>query len=144
MTDSTLLVLTGIGVTPYSARGLTQTLEVIQQAAQLRRTVDGTLVSVSQPQFQKYRSTISCTDQEAPALDGVWPGLLVTVDCVAELAYPAGSSAGPSRDAVPGSTRTEGDFDFYRPRLDMMVVGFTEQTDEYGASVGWTLELEEV
>ncbi len=66
-------------------------------------------------QFRKYKSSISCRDQEPPAIDGVWPGHVVTVECVAELSYPTGGS--PARPVVSGSTRTQGGFVFYRPQL---------------------------
>lgn len=141
---STLLVISGL-VTPYSARGLQQTLEPIAASGAFRRSVNGTLVDLSVPELRKYRSTITCADQEVPALDGVWPGQVLTVDCVAELSYP-GDSSGPAagRSIVPGSERVEGDFVFYRPRLTMMVMAHSVQTDEYGAAVGWSLDLEEV
>jgi hypothetical protein len=142
MADDTLLVLAGIGVPDYSARGLTQTLEPIEASTSLRRTVNGALVDWSYAQFRKYKSTISCQDQEPPAVDGVWPGHVVTVDCVAELSYPVGGS--PSRPVVPGSARTEGAFTFYRPRLQMLVTGFSVSRDEYGAAVQWQMDLEEV
>jgi hypothetical protein len=138
----TLLTITGL-VTPYSARGLDQVLEPIPQASAMRRTVNGALVDLSVPQMRKYRSTITCNDMNAPAIDDVWPGQQVTVDCVAELAYvTSGGSA--DRTVVPGSSRTSGDFTFYRPRLTMRVRSFQTTTDEWGAAVGWTLELEEV
>lgn len=140
MTD-TLLVLSGMGVAPYSARALTQTLQPIAQAAQQRRTVNGALVDVSASQFQKYRSTITCTDQASPALEGVWPGAELVVDCVAELSYETMTGA-PAREVV--ASREADGFTFYRPRLTMLVTDFSVQTDEWGASVGWTLGLEEV
>ena len=64
----TLLVISGDGVAPYSARGLTQTLEVIAEAAVVARSVNGALVNLSPPQFRKFKSTISCTDVASPAL----------------------------------------------------------------------------
>jgi hypothetical protein len=143
MPDTTLLVLSGFGVPPYSARGLTQTLDPIAGAAVLRRTVNGDLVDRSAPQFRKYQSSISCADQQAPALEGIWPGQAVTVDCVAELAYLTMTDA-PSRPVVEDSSREEGDFTFYRPRLTMRVVGFSQSRDEYGAVTSWKLDLEEV
>lgn len=139
---TTLLTLVGMGVTPYSARGLSQTLDPIEQSKVLRRTVNGAMKNISAPQFQKYKSTITCTDQQAPALDGIWPGAEITVNCVAELSYPTGGSA--SRPVVDGSSRTENGFVFYRPVLDMVVMNYTTNYDEYGAAIGWTLELEEV
>jgi hypothetical protein len=142
MSDDTLLGLSGIGIPDYSARGLTQTLEPIEAAISLRRTINGGLKDLSFAQFRKYKSTISCHDQEPPAVDGVWPGHVVTVDCVAELSHPASES--PARAVVSGSARTEGAFMFYRPQLQMLVTGFSVNRDEYGAAVQWQMDLEEV
>ena len=143
MSEETVLTLSGIGVPPYSARGLTQTLEPIGSAAQLRRTVNGALVDLSDSAFRKYQSTISCQDQEPPAVDGVWPGKTVTVECVAELCFLTSGGA-PARPVVAGSQRVEGEFTFYRPELTMLVTGFSVSRDEYGAAVSWQLQLEEV
>jgi len=138
---TTLLVLSGIGVPPYSARGLTQTLEPIEAAGNLRRTINGKLKDLSVDQFKKYHSSITGIDHNPPAVDGVWEGKVVTVDCVAELCYPEGGS--PARTVVDGSSRTENGFVFYRPRLTMIVTGFSSNQDEWQASVNWTMDLEE-
>jgi hypothetical protein len=141
MTDSTtLLVISGQGVSPYSARGLTQTLEPIAAAASMRRTINGELKDLSRVQFRKYASTISCNDQAAPAVEGVFPGMLLTVDCVAELSY---KTVGGSASRTVVASRTDGDYTFYRPRLSMRVVTFNMSQDEYGATVQWSLQLEE-
>jgi len=67
----TLLVMSTIGVPLYSARGLTQTLTPVSEAKPTpRRTINGELRWLGLTQMQKYESTISCTDQEAPAF--VW------------------------------------------------------------------------
>jgi hypothetical protein len=140
---STLLTLTGVGVPPYSARGLTQTLEPIEASAQLRRTVNGALVDLSYEPFRKYKSTIACQDQEPPAVDGVWPGRVVNVGCVAELSFlTAGGS--PARLVVDDSERVDGAFTFYRPILTMRVTGLSVTRDEYGSNVSWQMQLEEV
>ena len=140
---SDVLTLSGIGVPPYSARGASQTLEPIQASQQLRRTINGELIDISRPEFRKYRSRISCAEQQPPAVDGVWPGQVVTVGCISELSYlTAGGS--PARTPVTGSSRTEGAYTFYRPSLTMRVVTFSQDTDEYGAETSWSLELEEV
>jgi hypothetical protein len=139
----TLLSISGIDVPPYATRNLTQTLEPINQAKQTRRTVNGTLKDISAAQFQKYKSTITCTDQQSPGLDGIWPGLQVTVDCVGELSYKT-SVGSPERPVVTDSSRTDGDWTFYRPQLIMRVISYSIQTDEYGGAVGWQLDLEEV
>ena len=138
----TLLVISGPGVPPYSARGLTQTLDPISAASVIRRTVNGALIDLSPPQMRKYKSTISCTDMNAPALDGIWPGMVLTIDCVPELGYPTAGGT-PQRDAVAGSERTAGAWTYYRPRLDMVVMNYSASTNEYGAAVDWSLELEE-
>jgi hypothetical protein len=131
MSDDTLLVLSGIGIPDYSARGLTQTLQPIEAAISLRRTINGGLKDLSFAQFRKYKSSISCRDREPPAIDGVWPGHVVTVECVAELCYPTAGS--PARPVVSGSTRTQGGLVLYRPQLQMLVTGFSANRDEYGA-----------
>lgn len=133
------LVIAGIGLPAASIRGVTQTLEPIGAAAQLMRTVNGALVDVSAAAFRKYASTIRCADQAPPALDGIWPGALVTVDCVAELVHAVGDS--PERAVV--ASRTDGGFVFYRPRLAMRVLSFEIERDEWGAAVAWALTLEE-
>ena len=140
---SDVLTLSGIGVPPYSARGASQTLEPIQASQQLRRTINGELIDISRAEFRKYRSTISCVDQQPPAVDGVWPGQVLTVGCISELSYRTAGGA-PARPVVAGSSRTEGDYTSYRPSLTMRVVSFSQDTDEYGAEVSWSLQLEEV
>ena len=143
MTGTTLLVISGPGMPTYAARGLTQTLEPIDAAGQLARTVNGGLIDLSPSQMRKYASKIKCTDLEAPALDGVWPGMPLTVDCVSELGYlTAGGS--PQRTVVSGSSRTAGAWTWYRPRLQMLIVSYSTETDEYGAQIGWSLDLEEI
>ncbi len=141
MVDS-VLVISGFGVPPYSARGLSQTLTPIDQAKSIRRTVNGDLVDLSLAQFRKYSSEITCSDQQPPAFAGLWPGQLVDVDCVAELVMTSGGTA--ERDIVSGSEREESGFTFYRPRLTMRVTSYSMQRDEYGAITQWTLSLEEV
>src|SRR5262245_1130304 len=133
----TLLQMVGIGVPPYSARGLSQSLQPIDQAAHIVRAIDGTLLDLSYAPFQKYKSIISCEDVDPPAVDGKWPGQLVTVHCIAELCYPEGGS--PARPVAYGSTRTEAGFTFYNPVLDMMVLAFNFEHDEYGRRIGWSL-----
>jgi hypothetical protein len=141
MTD-TLLVLEGPGIPLYSARGLTQTLEPIAVGNQIRRTVNGNLINLAPTQFRKYASKITCTDQRTPAIDGLWIGAIVTVDCVSELAYLT-EGGSPTRTVVEGSERVEGLHSFYRPQLTMMVVGLNTSTEEYGVQVTWGIDLEE-
>lgn len=142
-TDPTVLRLSGIGVPPYSARGLSQTLTPIAEAGQFARSINGKLLNLSYEPMRKYKSTITGSDQRPPSIDNVWPGLVLDVDCIAELAIPDGALPF-GRDPVDyESVRTEQGFTFYRPRLRMMVINFAVDQDEYGAQVGWSMDLEE-
>ena len=143
MADETQLVITGMGVAPYSARGLEQTLQPISGAGQLRRTINGALVDISETALRKFSSTISGTDQLSPAVNGIWPGMSITVDCVVELAYVTASGSA-DRTVVSGSSRVDGLFTYYRPQLVMRVVEWSVSEDEYGRGVGWELALEEI
>jgi len=143
MADGTVLEISGPGIASYTARGATQTLDPIDASSVMARTVNGALIDLSPAQMRKYKSTISCNDTETPALDGVWPGMVLTVDCIAELGYlTAGGAAG--RAVVTGSERTSGSWSYYRPRLDMRVIQYSVSRDEYGAMTDWSLDLEEV
>jgi hypothetical protein len=147
MTDPTnahtLLSIAGIGVQPYSCRGAQQTLSPITQANNSRRDVNGNLLDISFDGFKKFATTINCADQTAPALDGVWPGLTLVIDCIEELCYLTAGGT-PSRTVVDGSSRTDGDFTFYRPQITFMVLTWSAQEDEYGAQVSWNMTAEEV
>jgi hypothetical protein len=147
----TLLTITPLSgasslqLTPYSARGLTQTYEVLRaegENAWLRRDVNAVLQSLVDTRFRKYRTTVTCTDGETPCLDDAWIGQEVSIDCAFEFSYP--TSGTPARPVVSGSSRTQGDFTYYRPTLtclckDIRVAGF----QEYRASYSWQIDFEE-
>jgi hypothetical protein len=140
--EGTLLVLSVGGVPLYSARDIQQTLQPIKAAANARRTVNGLLVDLSVTPFHKYESQITCTDVEALAFDGLFPGMAVTVDCVSELVYKTAGGA-PSRPVVEGSERVVGSYTIYRPRLNMMIVDMKQQLGESTHATQWELDLEE-
>jgi hypothetical protein len=151
--QGTLLVLiplsgsTAVTLTPYSARGITQTLEPIsgaggQGSAWLRRDVNGWMRSVADPRFRKYHSTVTCRDGESPCLDGAWLGEQCEVECACELSFPQGAI--PQRSAVSGSPRAQGTITYYRPVLTMMVSKITSSFSEYPALYSWELGLEEI
>lgn len=141
---SSVLAFSGIGVPPYSARGLTQSLAPIAEATQIRRTINGASKDLAAPQFRKYKTTIASgpahTDFHPPAVSGVWPGKVIVVDCIAELCYPTGGT--PEREVV--ETWQVGDFTFYRPRMTFRVLTYSVGKDEYGAENSWTMDMEEV
>jgi hypothetical protein len=106
----TVLTLSGIGIVPYSSRGITESLSLIDQGRQLRRTVNGALTDLSLTAFRKYRVTLSGSDIQPVAVDGVWPGQAVTVGCVTEIAKALTLTAGAGsvalgRNYVAGSGR---------------------------------------
>lgn len=139
----TLLILTGMGVPIYSARGLTQEIIQFGASAQIRESINGTTYDVSRPQSRKYETTITCNDMRVPAADGVWPGMEVTMECVAELCYPDGGIQ--QRPDVTDSLYSQNGFTFYRPILSVMLVEpISWQTDEWNATVGWKMKFREV
>ena len=144
--SGTLLLITPMGLPFFSARDLTQTLTPIQAVQNnrqnLRRTIGGVLVNITPSQFLKYASKVSAADQQPPAVDGVWPGTLVTVTCVAQLAFPVGGA--PQRPQLSGSEVVSNGFVFYRPVLNMMVAGWSESLAEWKPGLTWELDLEEV
>lgn len=147
--EGTILTIVGIDFPPWSARGLTQSLETVQESTQLARTVDGELDDLSTAQFRKYRSTISCKDFDIPAIDGLFPGQEVTVDCINRLSYmdPGTGELTPganaSRTPVPGSVIVANGFVSYRPRLTMRVESLSTTKDEWGATNSWSIDLVE-
>jgi len=141
--DQTFLVFSENGIPLYSTRDASQTLKPIQAAADIARTVNGTLSDLSDLEtFRKYSSEISCTDFNSPAFDGFWPGMIVTVDCVTELCYMTGGS--PSRPVVSGSSYVLGAFTFYRPQIVFRILDYQISFREWAAETSWTLQLEEV
>ncbi len=140
----TLLVMNTIGVPLYASRGLTQTLTPAPEAKPTpRRTINGELRWIGLAQMQKYDSTITCTDQDAPSFDGVWPGMAVLINCVCELAYKT-SGGSPGRTVVPGSSRVSGDFTYYLPQIAFQVIDWSISNDEYKHDYQWQLSLREI
>ena len=134
------------GVPPYSARGLKGTLTPIDLARgsdKLARTVNGTLIDLSAPQMRKYQLEANGDDQDPPALDDLWVGMLVLIYCHVEIGRHTASGA-PAHDAVPGSIRYQDDWTFYRPSMQMRIVEFSIERAEWEAKVSWSLVLEEV
>ncbi len=140
--EGTLLIMDGMGIPLYSARvDVVQTLVPIDQQKQLVRTINGELIDVSNDEFQLYKSTISCTDNNPAALDGIWRGRQIIVDCVVDLVYETGGT--PQRAVVPDSSRTIGGFTHYKPRLEMTVTDFQTSFAEGQAAHSWQIDLEE-
>lgn len=142
--SDTVLTISGLGGFQYQARGLTQSLSVIKQTQQQVRTINAVLRDISNHAFRKYASEISCSDINAPPLDGLFPGMIVDVECAAILCYRTGNAGSPNRPEVSGSGWTLGEFTFYRPALTMMVMALDENFEEWKSEFQWKLSLEEV
>ena len=137
-------------LTPYSIRGITQTLEPIVGASGsqdgygtlLQRGTNGGIIDLTQPQFNKLSSEISVTDVNPPCFNEAWIGRVLTVWCAVERAYPTGGT--PDRPIVPGShERTEAGFTFFRPALTMTVTGYNQSFAEWKRDYSWKLRLQE-
>lgn len=141
--EVTLLSFEEIEIPTDAARKIQETIE-LDYEPDLVRTWNGTLIDLTPPQMRKYRVTLTCSDMGAPALDGVWTGRTLTVNCISDFGAGTISSDGGERNAVEGSEREEGGFNYYRPQLVTMVESYTIDTNEWDAIVGWTLVLREV
>src|SRR4029077_9460786 len=112
------LAIDDIDFSQYAVRGITMTLEPIQQAASLARDCRGVLADISLAQFRQYKVSISCTDHEAPELVDVWPGQDITITCIPRLG-----------EDIPGNPGT----------ILAKVRAWTTSRDEGAASVAWQL-----
>lgn len=130
-----------IGTPPFACRNASQTLEMIAQATNFDRDVNGGWMDLSAPQFKLYKTVISGTDWDGPSYDKLRIGTVFVVDCIKELYYKVGED--PERPPVPGSEYTEGDLVFYRPRMPFVCTGFSFVGAEYGDTVAWSIEGEE-
>lgn len=139
----TVLTITGLGGFQYQARGLSQALVLVRNAEPVR-TINGRLKDVSNHAFRKYASKITCTDINAPPLDGLFRGDVVTVECAAVLCYKTGNPGSPFRSEVSGSSWTLNAFTFYRPVLEMMVMNLSQNFEEWKSDFQWSVDLEEV
>src|SRR4029077_9646585 len=99
------------------------TLEPIDQAKNLARDCRGVLADISLAQFRMYKVSITCTDHEAPALTGIWPGANITVYCIPGL----GVANAPDDVLV----------------IACKVTTWNTSRDEWGAETAWQLEAEQ-
>jgi hypothetical protein len=124
MPAHTLLAIDDIDFSQYAVRGITMTLEPIEQAANVARDCRGFLADISLAQFRQYRVSIECTDHEAPELAGVWPGQDITITCIPGL----GGGSG-----VDGEVLT----------ILAKVTSWNTSREEWAAEIAWQLEAEQ-
>lgn len=119
----TLLSIDAITFPDAATRGITMTLEPIEQSKSLARDCRGELADLSLAQFRQYKVSISCTDHEAPELTDIWPGQDITITCIPGL----------------GASNSAGDVLIILAK----VTAFDTSKDEWGSEVTWKLEAEQ-
>jgi hypothetical protein len=119
----TLLAIDAISFSQYAVRGITMTMEPIEQAKNVARDCRGALADISLEQFRQYKVSITCTDHEAPMLTGIWPGQDITITCIPGL-------------GVPNSTTDQ-------LTILAKVTAWNTSRDEWGAETAWQLEAEQ-
>jgi len=119
----TLLAIDNIDFSDYAVRGITMTLEPIEQAKNVARDCRGDLADISVAQFRQYKVTVTCTDHEAPELTDVWPGQDITITC------------------IPGLGAANGSDDVLT--ILAKVTTWNTSRDEWAAVVAWQLEAEQ-
>lgn len=116
----TSLVITGASIPEYAGLGLVEDIGVIDQAKQIRRTVNGSLIDLSDSNFRKRTWRISANEAIAfPDFSALWPGAAVTITTISEF--------GGEPLTISGRVMTwETSFDEWAKRYD------------------WSLEVEEI
>jgi hypothetical protein len=133
-------------IPPYAARANTiQTIAPVSAAGHQRTTINGKRIALSEPQFKKFRSTITGDDIEsAPTDDLIFPDAIVTVECSVKFKFRTGTGS-QIRPAVEGSLYQDPDgFTYYRPVLEMMVEDTDIGRQRYRERHTWRIDLVEV
>ncbi|TCO69006.1 hypothetical protein [Rhodovulum euryhalinum] len=153
-----------------AGRGLSMSQSAIAAAQKIRRDIYATAHNLSDPAFQKYAVEIYCTDQDLPALGGVWPGDVITIHSIQSISErmsasgamilsrepvhgtvkafnAAGAVVAHTETAVPGGVEVSAPGAVrvkYRPILHIMVFDKGGDEREIEASISWSLSGEEV
>jgi hypothetical protein len=166
----TNLILGVAGLPPESARNCIQELSPIANG-EFKKTINGDLLFMETSERKRYKSTITCKDVNSPIVDSIWVGSQISVGCIQNLWQsfnPMEIKLRLIRPPVDGSvcvvnnfgepikfylednevtlhtTYEEKIFVCFRPWMTMRVIDFSLETNEWGMSGGWKLNLEEV
>ncbi len=165
----TVLEIKGIGFPAFSCRDVKQTLVPIA-TGEMCRTVNGELRHIGSQNHKKFKTTLRCHDQALPGMQQSWVGAPLTVHCVSILfeQFESDELVKLSRAPVPGSVSVmnylghkvsfeiEGDCILshespqgilrisYRPILEMRLISFEMQEQEWGDGASWQMLLEEI
>lgn len=158
------------GFPPFSARGCEQELTPISEG-DFHRNINGDLIYLGADTHTKYKSIIKCNDKAAIATDGLYRGREIELGCIQRLwqkfeinqhelyldkvpvegslyAYSNDEAEIPimrSDDKyVLLTTPNSGGYICYRPLLNMRIIQYSLNTNEWGIKVGWQMECEEI
>ncbi|MDR3156263.1 MAG: hypothetical protein LBT90_04175 [Holosporaceae bacterium] len=165
------LILGVSGLPPESARNCRQELFPMS-SGEFRKSINGNLMFLESSKRKRYGSIISCKDINSPVVDKIWVGSQIMVGCIQNLwqcIEAGGSSLKLIRPPVDKSVSvvdnfgnhvgfeiSDGDevrvyriyderiFVCFRPWLNMYVMDFSIETDEWGMNGSWKIVLEEV
>lgn len=116
----TTLVISGVTLPEYACLGLVEDLGVIDQAKQNKRTVNGGLIDLSDPNFRKRTWRLSANEAiDFPDFSNLWPGALVTITTISKFNNSTISFTG-------------------------RVMDFESSFDEWAARYDWSIDVEEV
>ena len=121
-----------------TARFMDVSLRPIREASTLEYDVNGTLVNLSDPAFDKFSLSLSASGVELPAVAAMPLGELFEVEIPLVLRE-RGSS--PSRPAVAGSVAAGAGWVEYRPRLSCRLDDRPLSGTEGAAETSWTLQF---
>ncbi|MBM3605046.1 MAG: hypothetical protein FJX25_09890 [Alphaproteobacteria bacterium] len=123
-----------------SALFIKTSIAPIEGAVKFRRTVNGTLVNMSNPAFNKWIVSVSGTDKILPALADVPPGAqaMLYLPTVVREAGPL-----PRRQPVPGSLISSPQGIEYRPIVYGAIIINPMSDTEWMSDVEWSFDVEE-
>lgn len=168
----TNLILGLVGMPPESARNCTQEISPIPNG-EFHETVNGERIFLKSNDKRRYRTTIVCKDLNSPLVDRMWIGSQISVGCIQNLWQtidpgkvevtlvrpPVKNSVGViNEEGIPVRFKLSSEdnivviekpikarvFVYFRPWLTMQVTNFKLETNEWGMSGGWRLDMEEV
>ena len=88
VTFGTILKLDGLGIPPFSAHELSQSIEEDDSQGEFERDINNNLVDLSPPwDRKKLKISVTCQDVNPPAFNGSPRGKAVTLESVAEFAF---------------------------------------------------------
>lgn len=116
---NTDLVITGVALPDCATRGMVEEIGLIDQSRQLKRTLNGTLIDLSDTNFRKRKWRVSGKDLRAPDFSNVWPGMRVTIVTATEM--------GGTQQSIIG-----------------MLSDWSTSFDEWEAEMSWTMDVEEI